>query len=70
MSRITLLRGPAGHDTDVQCAAFRLCEREGRSQEASAPICRLHLRHGQGPSVLEENMVKLVETWLTEPGVD
>lgn len=70
MSRITVLRGPTGHDTDVQGPASRPCEREGRSQGAPARTFRLRLRRGQAPAVLEENMVKLAETWLTEPGVD
>lgn len=44
------------------------CEREGRTQEVPTSIFRLHLRHGQGPAVLEKNMVKLAETQLTDPG--
>ena len=42
------------------------CEREGRTQEAPTSIFRLHLRHGQGPAVLEKNMVKLAEIRLTD----
>lgn len=44
------------------------CEREGRTPEVPTSIFRLHLRHGQGPAVLEKNMVKLAETQLTDPG--
>lgn len=59
-------------DTTLMCRAqpSRPCEREGRSQGAPGPTFRLHLIRGQAPAVLEENMVKLAETWLTEPGVD
>lgn len=30
----------------------------------------MHLGHKQGPSVPEENMIKLAEIQLTKPGID
>ena len=46
------------------------CERKGRTQEVPTSIFSLHLEHGQGPAVLEENMANLAEIRLTDPGVD